>query len=311
LLSIYYVFSKKKKQPGINISSIEIFKRGPVTLRQRLLNTPFILRMIALFFLIIALARPQSNLSRQDVEVEGIDIMITMDISGSMLARDFKPNRLETAKKISTEFIRGRHNDRIGLVAFSGEAFLQCPLTIDHILLDTLLNALYSGMIEDGTAIGDGLGLSVYHLRKSLAISKVIILITDGVNNTGSMDPLTAADIASLYGIRAYTIGVGKMGMAPFPVQTPFGLQFMNMEVKIDEDLCTKIAEKTGGKYFRAQNENKLREIYKEIDKLEKSKINVSQYNRKKEHFLPFLVIGFSLLLLDSLLKYTIFRTLP
>ncbi|HRS53584.1 MAG TPA: VWA domain-containing protein [Bacteroidales bacterium] len=311
LLIIYYVLRKRKLYPTINFSNTENVQNIHKTNRQRLFFIPFLLRLLALLFFILAMARPQGSISRQNIDVEGIDIIMAMDISGSMLARDFKPDRLESAKKVASEFIKGRPNDRIGLVAFSGEVFLQCPLTIDHLLLDTLFQALYSGMIEDGTAIGDGLALAVYHLKKSQAISKVIILITDGVNNRGSMDPITAAEIAALYGIRVYTIGVGSMGMAPFPVQTPLGIQFVPMEVQIDETLCTKIANITGGKYFRAQNENKLREIYKEIDQMEKSKINVSNYNKKTEHFLPFVIIGAILLLIEILFKYTVFKTIP
>lgn len=311
LLVLHYVLRRKKNIAGIQLTGAAVFKKAPITLRQRLFFLPFVLRLFALTFFIVALARPQKSLSRQDVEVEGIDIIMAMDISGSMLARDFNPDRLESAKKVASEFIAGRPNDRIGLVAFSGEAFLQSPLTNDHVLLDTLFDALYSGMIDDGTAIGDGLGLSVYHLKKSQAVSKVIILITDGVNNSGAMDPITAADIAALFGIRVYTIGVGTKGVAPFPVQTPLGMQFVNMEVQIDEELCTKIADKTGGKYFRAQNEAKLREIYKEIDLMEKSKISISKYSRKTEHFLPFLIIGALMFLGELLLKYTVFKTIP
>lgn len=311
LLVLKYAMRRKKNTAGIKLTGASVFKKAPVTLRQRMLFLPFVFRLLALALFIIALARPQKSLNKQDIEVEGIDIMMALDISGSMLARDFKPDRLESSKKVASEFIAGRPNDRIGLVAFSGEAFLQSPLTNDHILLDTLFNALYSGMINDGTAIGDGLGLSVYHLRKSQAVSKVIILITDGVNNSGAMDPITAADIAALFGIRVYTIGVGTKGVAPFPVQTPMGIQFVNMEVQIDEELCQQIADKTGGKYFRAQNEAKLREIYKEIDLMEKSKISISQYSRKTEHFLPFLVFGALLFFAELLLKYTVFKTIP
>jgi len=310
-LTAWKIIKRKKQSAGINITGISSISDAPVTFRQRMLHIPFVLRMLALALFVLAMARPQSSSSRQEMEVEGIDIMMAMDISGSMLARDFKPDRLESSKKVASEFISGRPNDRIGLVAFSGEAFLQCPLTTDHVLLDTLFDALYSGMIEDGTAIGDGLGLAVYHLKKSQAVSKVIILITDGVNNRGSMDPMTAADIANLFDIRVYSIGVGSKGHAPFPVQTPAGIQFVNMEVQIDEELCANISGLTGGKYFRAQNESKLREIYKEIDEMEKTKINVSQYSRKTEHFLPFLILGAVFFLLEIILRYTLLKSIP
>jgi len=234
-----------------------------------------------------------------------------MDISGSMLAMDFKPNRIEASKEVAMEFIDGRPNDRIGLVIFSGEAFTQCPLTTDHAILKNLFKDIRSGMIEDGTAIGDGLATALNRLRGSKAISKVIILLTDGVNNMGSIDPLSAAEIAKLYGVRIYTIGIGTTGVAPYPVQTPFGIQIQSMEVKIDEDLLRQISKLTDGKYYRATNNNKLRQVYKEIDKLEKSKIDVTEFHRKKEEFPPLVWLALVFLGLEVILRYSYFRNTP
>jgi Ca-activated chloride channel family protein len=262
-------------------------------------------------FLITATARPQTNMSRQDISVEGIDIILATDISSTMLAEDLKPNRLEAAKKVAIEFISGRPDDRIGLVVFSGESFTQCPLTSDHAKLMNLYNEVKFGMIDDGTAIGDGLATAVSRLKESKAISKVIILLTDGVNNTGALDPQSAAEIASLYGIRIYTIGAGTIGYAPAPVRTPFGMQYQQMEVKIDEPLLKKISAMTNGKYFRATNNKKLEAIYKEIDQLEKSKIDVTEFRRKKEEFLFFALIGLILFGIEIILRYTLYRSLP
>ncbi len=222
----------------------------------------FVLRIIAISLLVIALARPQSISTKQNVHIEGIDIVMSIDVSGSMLARDFKPDRLEAAKDVAAEFIAKRPNDRICLVIFSGEAFTQVPLTTDHQMIYNIFDEVQSGMIEDGTAIGDGLATSVSRLQNSDAISKVIILITDGVNNAGSVDPISAAEMATMFGIRVYTIGIGSMGTAPYPVQTPFGVQMQQMEVQIDEELLEKIAGMTGGRYFRADHNKKLKEIF-------------------------------------------------
>lgn len=271
----------------------------------------FVIRLLALALLIIALARPQSHSSKQDVSVTGIDIVLATDISGSMLAEDFKPNRLESAKDVASDFIEGRPNDRIGLVVFSGESFTQCPLTSDHSVLINLFRDVKSGMIDDGTALGDGLATAVDRLRNSKAVSKVVILLTDGVNNMGSLDPMSAAEIAKLYKIRIYTIGVGTMGMAPYPVQTPFGIQYQEMEVNIDEPLLKNIAGLTNGKYFRATNKQKLAGTYKEIDQMEKSKIDVTEFRKKKEEFLPFALLALVLLIAEGTLRNTVFKTIP
>jgi len=228
-----------------------------------------------------------------------------------MLAEDFNPNRLEAAKKVAEDFVAGRPNDRVGLVIFSGETFTQCPLTTDHSVLLNLFKDVKSGMIEDGTAIGDGLATAVNRLKESKAISKVIILLTDGENNMGALDPISAAEIAELYGIRVYTIGVGTLGTAPYPVQTPFGKQYQNIEVKIDEPMLNDIASMTDGKYFRATDNKKLEEIYHEIDELEKSKIDVTEFRKKNEEFLPLVLVAALLFLLELFLRNTVFRTVP
>ncbi|MFA6924081.1 MAG: VWA domain-containing protein [Bacteroidales bacterium] len=310
-LLAWYLYKRKKINAALQISTIEGFDKKNKTMRQRLQHILFVLRIIIVALLIIALARPQSSKSRKDVTVEGIDIVLTMDISGSMLAEDFKPNRLEAAKEVAMEFIDGRPDDRIGLVVFSGESFTQCPLTTDHIVLKNLFSKIESGMIEDGTAIGDGLATSVNRLKNSKAKSKVIILLTDGVNNRGFIDPITAAEIIKKFGIRVYTIGVGKIGMAPYPFKTPFGIQYENIEVKIDEPLLKNISAMTDGKYFRAINKTKLREIYSEIDKLEKSKIDVTEYHKKQEKYLPLVLLVAFLFLGEIVLRYTYFKQIP
>ena len=311
LLVAWYIYRLKKNNADIQISSFDGFGKGIKSVRLYLYHGLFILKLLAIALIIIAVARPQSSLNRQDISIEGIDIVLAMDVSGSMLARDFSPDRLEASKEVAMEFIDGRPNDRIGLVIFSGETFTQCPLTTDHAVLKTLFQDIKSGMIEDGTALGDGLATAVNRLKTSKAISKVIILLTDGVNNMGSLDPLSAAEIAKLFGIRIYTIGVGTTGMAPYPVQTPFGIQLQNMEVQIDETLLREVSRLTEGKYFRATNTVKLRQIYKEIDKLEKSKIDVTEFRKKKEEYLILALIALVLLSIEILLRNTLFRNIP
>jgi len=308
---VWFYYYRNKNSSDITVSSIENYKRSKKTFKEKIIHLPFFLRLLAIICLIVALARPQRNFDRSDFKVEGIDIMLTLDISGSMLAEDFKPNRLEAAKKVALDFIGSRPNDRIGLVLFSSEAFLQCPLTIDHAKLQSLFGSVKSGIINDGTAIGDGLGLAVYHIKKSKAISKVIILMTDGINNQGSLDPMTAAEIAKLFGVRVYTIGVGTRGMAPYPFPTAFGIQYQNMPVDIDEDLLKNIAQTTGGEYFRAINNKSLEDIYKEIDKLEKTKIDVSRFSKKKDEFIYLLILAGVLLIFELLLKLLILRRIP
>ncbi|MCX6245353.1 MAG: VWA domain-containing protein [Bacteroidetes bacterium] len=311
LLVAWYFYRQRLNYADLRVSTTEGFDGVKKGLRLYLYHGLYILRMLALILLIIALARPQSSKNRKDITVEGIDIVMAMDISGSMMAMDFKPNRLEASKVVAMEFIDGRPNDRIGLVIFSGEAFTQCPLTTDHSVLKNLFKDIKSGMIEDGTALGDGLATAVNRIRESKAISKVIILLTDGVNNMGSIDPLSAAEIAKLYGIRIYTIGVGTTGVAPIAVPTMFGTQIMNMEVKIDEGLLRQISKETDGQYFRATSNTKLRQVYQEIDKLEKSKIDVTEFRKKREEFIPLALIVLVLLALEVILRYTVFRNAP
>jgi Ca-activated chloride channel family protein len=286
------------------------FAKTGKTFRHYLRHVLFAFRIIAVALLIIVLARPQATDRFQNTSTEGIDIVLALDISGSMLARDFKPDRLEASKNVATEFISGRPYDRIGLVVFSGESFTQCPLTTDHAVLVNLLREIQSGMIEDGTAIGNGLATAVNRIKDSEAKSKVIILLTDGVNNRGEIAPATAAGIAKTFGIRVYTIGVGTQGMAPYPVQTPFGMQFRDMQVEIDENILKEIAANTGGKYYRATDNNKLMQVYSEIDKLEKSKIDVRQFSRKEEKYLVPAIIALILLALEMIARNTIFKSL-
>jgi Ca-activated chloride channel homolog len=306
----FYLLKQQKSQAAFRVSGLQAFAQAGTTFRHYLRHILFTLRIIAITLLIIVLARPQTTNKFQDMTTEGIDIVLTLDISGSMLARDFRPNRLEASKNVATEFISGRPYDRIGLVVFSGESFTQCPLTTDHAVLINMLRDIQSGMIQDGTAIGMGLATAVNRIKDSKAKSKVIILLTDGVNNMGEIAPATAADIAKTYGIRVYTIGVGTQGMAPYPVQTPFGLQYQDMPVEIDEGILQEISQTTGGKYFRATDNDKLIQVYAEIDKLEKSKIDVKQFSRRDEKYLFPAIIAFCLLLLEILVKNTIFRNL-
>jgi Ca-activated chloride channel homolog len=309
--TVWYWFRGSRSFAEMFMPALDSFAGGKPSLKLRIRPLLFALRMLTAAFIILAFARPQSNMSRQDISVEGIDIVMATDISGSMLAEDFKPNRLEAAKEVATAFISGRPNDRIGLVVFSGESFTQCPLTTDHAVLINLYNDIKSGMIDDGTALGDGLATAVSRLKESKTASKVIILLTDGVNNMGALDPLSAAEIAQLYGIRIYTIGVGTIGLAPYPFETPFGIQYQNIEVKIDEPLLKKISEMTNGKYFRATNKRNLENIYKEIDKLEKSKIDVTEFKRKKEEFFPLVILALLFLCAEIVLRQTYFRSNP
>lgn len=308
---VWYILKRNTTTTSIGYSDISGMQNVRPTFRQRMMHVPFILRMLIVCLLVFILARPQKSFDKSDIKVEGIDILMALDISGSMLAEDFKPNRLDASKEVAMQFIDGRPNDRIGLVIFSAEAFMQCPLTVDHKVLKSFFSEVQSGMITDGTAIGDGLGLSVAHIKKSTAISKVIILLTDGINNTGSLDPLTAAEIAKKFGIRVYTIGVGTMGKAPYPFQTAFGIQYQNIDVQIDEALLQQVAEATGGKYFRATNKQKLQEIYSQIDKMEKSKIDVTKFNNRHDEYFLFMLIALGLLLIEILLRYTVFKKIP
>lgn len=309
-LILYYIW-KQRAVSTVQVSSVKAVEDLGTPYKKWLSHVLYGIKMIALALIIVALARPQSTNNWEDVSTQGIDIVLALDISSSMLARDFKPDRLDASKEVATEFISGRPNDRIGLVVFSAESFTQCPLTTDHAVLINLFKQVKSGIIEDGTAIGVGLANAVKRLKDSEAISKVVILLTDGVNNQGVIDPITAAELAKTFGIRVYTIGVGTMGTAPFPVKDQWGRQhIVDMQVEIDEETLQQIADITDGKYYRATNAEALRHIYAEIDQLEKSKINVKEFSRKEEEFLPFALAGFLLIVLEFLLRKIFLRSI-
>lgn len=308
---VWYVLNHKRTHASIQVSTIKGIGKNHITYKHILRHVVFALRVLTIVLIIIAIARPQSTLSWKNEESEGIDIVLALDISSSMLARDFQPDRLEAAKDLAIQFIAGRRNDRMGLVVFSGESFTQCPLTTDHKVLINLFRDIKSGMIEDGTAIGMGLATSVSRLKDSDAKSKVIILLTDGVNNRGAIAPVTAAELAQTFGIRVYTVGVGTEGMAPYPVPTPFGIQIRNVPVEIDEETLQEIAQNTGGEYFRATDNKKLKQIYEQIDQLEKSKIEVKEFSQKDEEFLSFVLLAAFLLLSDMILRNTLLRQIP
>ncbi len=308
---VWYIFRQKRNTASIRISSTASVFKAPRSIRHYLRHLVFVFEIFAIALFVVVLARPQSSRSWENVTTEGIDIVIALDISSSMLAQDFQPNRLEAAKNVAMEFISGREYDRMGLVVFSGEAFTQVPLTTDRAVLLNMFKDIQSGMIEDGTAIGNGLATAVARIKDSDAISRVVILLTDGENNSGEIAPVTAAEIAKTFGIRVYTIGVGSIGTAPYPVQTPYGVQLREMEVKIDEETLQDISQITDGRYFRATSNTKLEEIYRDIDRLEKSKIEVREFSRKSEEFLPFALAGILFLVLSLVLRTTIFRSIP
>lgn len=310
LLVLWYILRHKKQEAAVSFSDLKGMAKLPKTWKAYLRHLLFAMKMAALALLIVALARPQSSSTNSTSNIEGIDIVMAMDVSGSMLARDLKPDRLTAAKNVASDFVKGRPGDRMGLVIFSGETFTQVPLTTDHGVMLNMLGEMKNGLIDDGTAIGDGLATAVSRLKDSEAISKVVILLTDGLNNAGSVDPYTAAEMAKIFGVRVYTIGVGTYGTAPYPVQTPFGTQIQQVKVEIDEKLLTQMANMTGGKYFRANNNKKLDEVYQEIDKLERSKIEVTEFRRLHEEFYSLVAWALALLLLEFLLRKTIFRTL-
>ena len=311
VLAYWYWRNKDKISPNVTFSSLGVFGNIKKSLKEKLVHVPPILRIIALALLIVAFARPQSYSSGENIYTEGIDIAIVLDISGSMLAEDFKPNRLEAAKNVIDKFIQGRTNDKIGLVIFSAESFTQCPLTIDYSVLRNLLKQIKSGMIEDGTAIGNAIANGVNRLKDSKAKSKVMILLTDGVNNAGEIDPITAAQIAQKFGIRIYTVGVGTKGQAPYPIDTPFGKRYQMMPVEIDENLLRQISSITGGKYFRATDNKSLSEIYHDIDKLEKTRVEVTSYRHAKELYFDWAFAGFLVLLTEFGLSKFYLKKLP
>ncbi len=308
----WYIYKLCKSQASLQVSSTEAFEAPKAaSWKVYLRHVPFVLRMAIIALLIVVLARPQSTNSWENTSTEGIDIMLALDISTSMLAEDLKPNRLEAAKDVAASFINGRPNDNIGLVVFAGESFTQCPLTTDHTVLLNLFKDIRSGMIQDGTAIGLGLANAVSRIKDSQALSKVIILLTDGSNNMGEIAPVTAAEIARTFGIRVYTVGVGTKGEAPYPFQTPYGVQYRNIPVDIDEPALKQIASVTGGQYFRATDNASLKSIYSEIDQMEKTKISVQQFSKKQEEYMNWALLLFVLLLVEILLRNTLLRNIP
>ncbi|MBO4801582.1 MAG: VWA domain-containing protein [Bacteroidaceae bacterium] len=313
---VWYILRSRTSESTLQVSSTTAFRRAPRTLRQYLVHAPFLLRLLAYVMIVLVLCRPQTSNSWSDRTIEGIDIMLCVDISTSMLAEDLKPNRIEAAKKVASEFISGRPNDNIGLTIFSGESFTQCPMTTDHAVLLNLFqnvncNMVQRGLMEDGTAIGMGLANAISRLKDSQAKSKVIILLTDGSNNAGDISPLTAAEIAKSFGIRVYTIGVGTNGTARYPYPVGGHIEYINIPVEIDEKTLASIARATDGEFYRATNNAKLREVYQEIDKLEKTKMNVKQYSKRYEAFAPFALLACLFLLLELLLRETILKKIP
>ena len=311
----YYVWRTLQGGAAIQISTVAGLVRAPKSLRYYLRHLPFVLRAAAFALLVVALARPQNIEQNVRTSSEGIDIVMALDVSASMLARDFTPDRITAAKQVAGSFIADRYGDRIGLVVFAAEAFTQSPLTTDQSTLQTLLSRVRSGVIDDsGTAIGTGLATAINRLRESEAKSKVIILLTDGVNNLGQIAPLTAAEIARAQGIRVYTIGVGTMGSAPYPAVDIYGQPTggtVMAKVEIDEKTLRAIAEQTGGKYFRATDNAKLKAIYDEINQLEKSKVEVTERISYHEEFVPWLLAAFAALLAELLLANLVLKRIP
>ena len=312
LLLVLYVYREiRGRRPHLRVSDIRPWLKGDSRLWNGLVHVPQALRIAALCLIIVAIARPRSKSETERINTEGIDIVLAMDVSTSMLARDFKPDRISAAKDIAIEFISQRPTDRMGIVVFAGESFTQCPLTTDRATLINLMKEVQTDIIEDGTAIGNGLATAVARLRDSDARSKVIILLTDGVNNCGEITPAMAAGIAKTYGIRVYTIGVGANGDAPYPVQTPWGIELRNIPVEIDEDLLKDVSKETGGTYFRATDNTKLAEIYSEINQMEKTRTTVDSFPVYKELFHRYAVAALILLLLEILLRAVFLRRLP
>lgn len=312
LLIVHYIYLELcGRRPHLRVSDIRYWKAGGKSVLSYLRHAPMLLRTVSLSMIIIAIARPRSSSKMDKIDTEGIDIVLAMDVSTSMLARDFTPDRISAAKDIAIEFISQRPSDRIGIVVFAGESYTQCPLTTDRATLINLMKEIQTGLIEDGTAIGNGLATAVARMQGSDAKSRVVILLTDGVNNRGEITPQTAADIAKTYGIRVYTIGVGANGTAPYPVITPWGVQMQDVEVEIDEDLLKGIAETTGGRYFRATDNTKLSEIYSEINKMEKARTTIDSFPVYKELFMDFALVALICLLLEVVFNAFILKRLP
>ena len=309
VLIIWYISKNKRRQAAIIISDISA--KGLASWKTTFRHLPFVLRLLAITFIIAAIARPQTMFEEQNAEGEGLDIVLCIDVSGSMTAQDLLPNRLEAAKNVAIDFVNKRLTDRIAIVIFSGESFTQCPLTTDKRVLVSAIENIRNGLLEDGTAIGSGLGTSVDRLRTSKSKSKIVILLTDGENNGGLIDPQTAKEIAKAFQVKVYTIGVGTDGYAPQPVNTPVGVVMQNAKVSIDEKLLKEIAAETGGKYFRAKDNEGLMGIYTEIDQLEKSKVEISTRTLYTEKYFPFVIAALALLFLEMVLKFTVFRKFP
>lgn len=308
---IWWQWKKKRNDsPAFRLTTLMGVARIKPSWKVRLRPVLFVLRILGLVFIITALARPQSSNTTESIDSEGIDIVLSIDVSGSMLAEDLKPNRIEAAKRVAIDFVDQRPTDRIGLVIFSGESFTQCPITIDHNVLKEQISQIKSGVLVDGTAIGMGLATGVDRLRNATGKSRVLILLTDGVNNTGLIDPSTALEIAKAYKVRVYTIGVGTQGEAPYPVKTPFGMQKQMMPVQIDEALLRNISKQTGGEYYRATDNKSLADIYTRINRLEKTKIDISTYKQYTELFFPLALAALICLLLEMVLRYTYFRSI-
>ena len=311
IVAIYIYREYKGLRPWLKVSTIMPLSTKGGGIRRALRHIPFILTCVAIAAMVLAIARPRSSSTFEHVDTEGIDIILALDVSTSMLARDFTPDRINAAKDIAIRFVAERPSDRIGVVVFAGESYTQCPVTTDRATLINLIKEIECGLIEDGTAIGNGLATAVARLKDSDAKSKVIILLTDGVNNSGEISPKMAAEIAKTYGIRVYTIGVGAMGTAPYPYMTPYGPQLVNVEVQIDEPLLKEIAQGTDGKYFRATDNTKLLEIYGEINKMEKNKVKVDSFPLYKELYMPFALAALLALALGLVLKLFVIKYLP
>lgn len=309
--AIWLYLWREKRPATFTLSTIGAFRGRRVSWRTRLCWLPFALALLGFVSGVIALARPQSSNAYSTESTEGINIVLALDISGSMLAKDLQPNRFEAAKSVAGEFVSSRPYDNIGLVVFAGESYTQCPLTTDHAVLLNMINSVEMGLVNDGTAIGSGLATAVNRLKEIKEGSKVVILLTDGTNNSGTIAPVTAAEIAASFGIRVYTIGVGTMGEALFPIQTYLGIEYVNMPVEIDEASLKQIASTTGGQYFRATDNNSLHKIYEEIDQLEKVKMKVESFTQKEELFPPYLWVALILLFTALLLRSTLFRRMP
>ena len=312
LLVLHYIYLEiSERHPHFRVSTSVPWTAGGRSFMAMLRHVPFILRIFALSMIIVAIARPRSSEEMERVDTEGIDIVLAMDVSTSMLARDLTPDRISASKDIAIEFIAQRPTDRMGIVVFAGESFTQCPLTTDRATLINLMKEVQTDLIEDGTAIGNGLATAVARMKDSDAKSRVVILLTDGVNNRGEISPQMAAEIAKTYGVRVYTIGVGKEGMAPYPVMTPWGVEVQNVKVEIDETLLAEIAESTGGRYFRATDNTKLAEIYSEINKMEKARTTVDSFPIYKELFMQYALLALLAILLELVFNWFIIRRLP